>query len=448
MPLLRPDREKAALLVLTLVYWTVLISALYQFAEHRTERIIDEKNSDAGHEIALARSRIEAFIYESIYLSDSLATVITLNPDFVAHNWEQIAGKLVMKSRFIRNLGMAPDNVISHVYPRVGNEKALGLDFRDVPAQYASVMKAKELQGVYLDGPLTLFQGGEALIARFPVFLDYPVNEKYWGSVSVVLDYQKLIAASGLDSMHFAKVALKNSSGVFMGDPEYFNTADLQTPIFLPNTRWDLAGVYNTRNLPLAEREKRLTYLMGGGASLVLYLSVLVLYRAYKVAHSASLRDELTQLPNRRYLMAALEQKLKQHQRKGGFTLLNIDLNGFKAVNDTLGHDAGDALLQHVGEKLVHSVRGSDLVSRVGGDEYLILLERITDEEKVQKLISNIQQQTEGSSLNWQGQPLSPSLSIGYAIFRADDPMDIEQLMAEADRKMYRDKTRRKEADI
>lgn len=446
MALITSKREKTLLAVLSLIYGLITLWAVSRLVEYRIQNIITEKRNEAAQEVALVRSGLEAKVYESVYLSDSLATVITLNPELLKANWLDMASKLLYKSVYIRNIGIAPNDIISHIYPLAGNERALGLDFRSVPSQYASVLKAKEQGGVYIDGPLPLVQGGIALLARFPVFMDYPEKSNYWGVVSVVLNYDRLLADSGLTNVRLTEIALKRGDTVFYGREDTFRQPDFTTSVHLPNTRWEMAAVFRTDNLPAVERDRWLTYGLGGAGAFVFYLSILMLFRAYKLARTASLQDELTKLPNRRYLMVSLHNKLRQHQEKGGFTLLNIDLNGFKNVNDTLGHDAGDALLLHVANQLRRSVRSSDLVSRVGGDEYLLILDRMTDEKMVQQLINKIQQQLESSRLDWQGHQVAPSLSIGYAIYHADNPVDAEHLMAEADRKMYREKSERKDA--
>ena len=92
--------------------------------------------------------------------------------------------------------------------------------------------------------------------------------------------------------------------------------------------------------------------------------------------------DALTHLPNRAYFHSTLEQLVVNAKDKSSeFTLLFLDLDGFKNVNDTLGHHSGDELLRNVSARLISAVREGDIVSRLGGDEFVILLEKLNSVE-------------------------------------------------------------------
>ena len=101
--------------------------------------------------------------------------------------------------------------------------------------------------------------------------------------------------------------------------------------------------------------------------------------------------DSLTHLPNRSLLMDRLQVAMAQVRRQGGqFALLFLDLDGFKPVNDTHGHDIGDQLLQQVAERLLVTVRESDTVARIGGDEFALLLMNVADKKTIAAACENI----------------------------------------------------------
>lgn len=432
--------NKHAIFLASLLYWACALLLIQSFADNRNEYLQSEQKQEVRREIALVRASLEAKIFEHIYKADSLATVITIDPEFTLKHWEQIAEKLIRQAPYIRNIGVAPDNVIRHVHPLKGNEKALGFDFRTKPKQHASVLKAKALGGVYLDGPLELVQGGQAVIARFPIFRDFPINTLYWGSVSIVLDYEKLLKDTGIQELESVDIAMQRRASqyadpiTFYGDAKLFSNADLVLPILLPNTQWTLAGRYNLKSPSV-----KWVYLLGFGGFVLLYISLLMLIRAYRISHNASLQDELTHLPNRRHIMSYLERATADKTSKD-FVLLNIDLNDFKAVNDSFGHETGDQLLKHIAHYLRESVRKNDVVARIGGDEFLVVLEHISYPEEVKAQIDQIKNHLSSHAMACNGQTITPSLSIGYATFLKNEPQSVEALLHIADQQMYQEK--------
>jgi diguanylate cyclase (GGDEF)-like protein/PAS domain S-box-containing protein len=157
-----------------------------------------------------------------------------------------------------------------------------------------------------------------------------------------------------------------------------------------------------------------------------------------KLAHLAH-HDPLTGLTNRLMFTANLAQAIERAQRhKQKLALLFLDLDRFKFVNDTYGHAAGDQVLQAVADRLKQSVRAQDMISRLGGDEFIILLEEISDSGDTavlaQKIIDAI-----SLPIDWQDQQLFVSASVGISIY-PDDATDAEQLAKLGDEAMYRAK--------
>lgn len=154
--------------------------------------------------------------------------------------------------------------------------------------------------------------------------------------------------------------------------------------------------------------------------------------------------DPLTQLPNRRLLQERLKPALASSHRSGQKgALLFIDLDNFKALNDTLGHDMGDLLLQQVAERLNACVRDNDTVARLGGDEFVIMLEGLSDlafkaleqsESIGQKILAAINQPFQLGTQEYLSTP-----SIGIALFDGHEHSD--ELLKQADIAMYQAKT-------
>lgn len=117
------------------------------------------------------------------------------------------------------------------------------------------------------------------------------------------------------------------------------------------------------------------------------------------------------------------------------FALLFLDLNGFKRINDALGHEAGDQLLQQVGQRLQQRVRGSDTVARVGGDEFVLLLESI-GEGDVRSFLQDKIREAFARHFELGETKVNMYPSIGAAVF-PDDGADERSLLDHADRRMY-----------
>lgn len=148
--------------------------------------------------------------------------------------------------------------------------------------------------------------------------------------------------------------------------------------------------------------------------------------------------DSLVALPNRRGFLRALERLIDRVARYGEkAALLFVDLDGLKLINDSLGHQAGDEALVQVARQLVGGVRRSDVVARIGGDEFAVLLIH-SDEDSAHETARRLIDLIAGSDFTHNGQALPLSVAIGAAPIRADDTP--ETAMARADREMYRRK--------
>ncbi len=157
-----------------------------------------------------------------------------------------------------------------------------------------------------------------------------------------------------------------------------------------------------------------------------------------------ALTDELTGLLNRRGFEDAIRRTMlgaKRYNEKG--VLIFIDLDGFKPVNDTHGHAAGDAVLSRVAELLNENVRGTDFTGRLGGDEFAILLTRSGWQDGL-KRAESFDGLINGARVHWLGKPITVRASFGFQTYGPDD--DLAELMKCADGAMYASKRARAQA--
>jgi two-component system cell cycle response regulator len=148
------------------------------------------------------------------------------------------------------------------------------------------------------------------------------------------------------------------------------------------------------------------------------------------------MHDALTGLPNRRLLMGRFTLAIAHARRNKQFmAVLFLDLDGFKQINDTLGHDVGDAVLQLVADRLVATVRQMDIVARFGGDEFIIGLCELNRNEDLTRLMSKLIEVI-SQPCDIQGHNLSITTSIGVGLYPQHGE-DGESLMKSADRALY-----------
>ncbi len=165
--------------------------------------------------------------------------------------------------------------------------------------------------------------------------------------------------------------------------------------------------------------------------------------RVAYLEHLAS-TDELTGLLNRRGFQAELHRTLSATGRYEEIgVLVYVDLDGFKPVNDTYGHAAGDEVLRQVARILQENVRETDYVGRLGGDEFAVLLTRTKWEDGL-TLAEVLNQRMNSASVRWQGRTIALRASLGFQAYGPKD--DGRELLERADDAMYR--TKRLRADI
>jgi len=152
--------------------------------------------------------------------------------------------------------------------------------------------------------------------------------------------------------------------------------------------------------------------------------------------------DPLTSLPNRTYLITQLRRSLESNRMDGGVGILFVDLDGFKVVNDSLGHSSGDELLKEIGQRLCQCLAPEVTVARFGGDEFVILLEEVDSLETLTSLAQQVMQ-TLHEPIYLADRPVFPTASVGIALGQRGED-EAETLLQAADIAMHRAKVQGK----
>lgn len=209
-----------------------------------------------------------------------------------------------------------------------------------------------------------------------------------------------------------------------------------ETRVLLRNFRKDGTLFWNELHLaPVRDEQGELTHFVGA-------INDVTERQRFedRLAHRAT-HDELTTLPNRVLLEDRLQQAILNAQRNGGRAgVVFIDLDDFKLINDSLGHNAGDATLREVASRLQQAVRVTDTVGRFGGDEFVVVVSEHNDEDRIGEIVNRIAQAMR-TPLQLNNTSHTLSASIGYCRY-PDDGSHVEELLMRADMAMYQAKHR------
>lgn len=428
------SKIKVIHIALALIAGFLSFGLLYTLAKVEKDTYLfkeQQKASDYGESL---RAGVDRELNSLLFISNGLASYLTVYKDELnSKKINAILKDLWSRAKLVRNLGIAVGYRLTYVYPVKGNEKIIGVDFHNLPIQWSKVQMAVESRQGILDGPIDLYQGGNGIVYRYPIYID---NE-YWGILSTVINTQPFLEAAfqnNLDKNYVFAIRTDNKK-VFYGDPNIFNHKNaILIDSNLPNGKWEWAIEKRDTTRPgyfymLDFLTVLISLLTAGG---VYYYT----HERYSLTREA-LIDSLTNLPNRRYLdRKLLEASVDTERNNELMSIMLIDLDHFKNINDTRGHAFGDAALVRVAEIIQSKIRGTDILSRMGGDEFVLLLNHLKAPEDAEHIANKIMQTFDGIQ-SIMGVPIKIGLSIGLATSTQGEKINIKHLLKHADEALY-----------
>ena len=199
------------------------------------------------------RAELSRQVSAAVFLSEGIASLIAIEGEPPPARFHALATELLKRGETIRNIALAPDNVVSQVHPLEGNQAAIGLRYVDSPTQWPSVQRMMAEDRLVVAGPVELVQGGVGVIARRPIHVadpDSPGGTRYWGLTSTVIEFQALLARARITAVAGPlRLALRGVDGtgaqgpIFWGEPRVFAAAPVLSDIPLPSGSWQLGGV-------------------------------------------------------------------------------------------------------------------------------------------------------------------------------------------------------------
>ncbi|WP_416305345.1 PAS domain S-box protein [Neptunicella sp. SCSIO 80796] len=239
------------LLIAIIVVVPTLLGGRYIY-QLNNQNYIQQQHNHVIDEISVTRAKMEGIINANLQVIQGLIAVIQNQPDINQAEFSDLAKHIFKSEHQLRNIGAAPDMVISMVYPFEQNKAAIGLNFMTHPVQRATALQAKESGKPILAGPVDLVQGGRGFISRIPVYIEDPESgeSSFWGLVSAVIDAEEYFQASGVIELASQfKIAVRGRHGlgaqgeVFFGDEAVFAQQPVTMDINLSTGTWQIAAV-------------------------------------------------------------------------------------------------------------------------------------------------------------------------------------------------------------
>lgn len=334
------------------------------------------------------RAQLEAELNGRLSLAHGVAALVKSNPQFTQEDFDVFAQDMIEGSDGVRSLQLAPNAVVSYIYPLKGNASALGHDLLADPAQKDSVLKSIEDHKFLVAGPLNLLQGGVGVIGRHPIYHTVETTdgstEQFWGFSSILLDLEPLLKKSGLssDRVDELQVALRGKDGmgadgdVFFGETSVFRNSPILQDVSLPNGSWQLAAIPNG-GWSVARPGRVLFLVIGFGISICIGSLFYVL-----VQRASDLKSEVDEhLSTGTALKLAKRDADKANLSKSEF-LASMSHELRTPLNAVLGFAQ---MLQYSPKDELTSVQMEYVESILeGGNHLLVLVNEILDLAKIE----------------------------------------------------------------
>lgn len=229
----------------------LLLSA--KVAQLDSDQRLNDAKSQAISELSVVRARLESVANSVFSVTSGIVNVIGYQGDIRPNLFNALASQAIKTHPHIRSIAIAPDNVISMVYPFAGNERVVGLNYATIPEQYKTVQQAMQTGMPLLSGPHRLVQGGVGFILRTPVYtskgLSSGAQPRYWGVASIVTNVDAIFEAGGLSSSPHLEIGLRQGEGgadpglLIWGDESVFTRQPVSMVVAVPGGSWQIAAV-------------------------------------------------------------------------------------------------------------------------------------------------------------------------------------------------------------
>jgi len=388
--------------------------------------------------------RINEAITKLMYKTEMLSALV-IQRNGSTDSFYDLAPALVDDS-IILDVLLAPDGIVTNIYPLYGNEDVIGFNLLNNHAGSKEALLAMELGELVLSGPFDLIHGGQALVGRLPLYIDTPAeSNKFWGFASVTLKFPEVLDHAELEIFDTYGYSYElwrinpdtNERQVISSNYEHFipNARFIEKPMQILNAQWYL------RVFPI-----RMWYSYLENIALVLAgfcISLLVLFvmqnnhemkEMQTVFELMAITDPLTDIFNRRHFLEIVRISIEKARRiNEDCYLIMFDIDRFKLVNDTYGHQIGDKVLMEVAARIKTGIRPYDLFARYGGEEFIIFVSGIVKNE-ILDMTERLRLSLCDRKFEYENVSIVCSASFGIAYF---DDYNLDKAIKLSDEALY-----------
>ena len=432
-------QKSISLGLITFVITLVITMALAGLYVNRTSSSRKERASFIADSIG---DRIEAEIDNREYIARVFEIQLrSSNGELTQESFNAISDALFNDYLDVIDISLAPDGIVEYVYPSTSSLRTGSNFFEDsrygVYADYSKMSKVS-----VIIAPATLNDDTPGIIITKPIFLE---DESFWGFATVTVDQTIFMADADIPRLYDQgyEYELVGNNSISGENRVIVNSSDkeLKTPVesmisTVGGAFWTLyiAPAKDWIRWPEVLSATAIAFVISALAALFMYAYMNMQANA-KELEVLSYRDALTNLYNPRSYHEHMDELTR---KKLPYGVIYMDLNDFKMVNDTYGHDTGDALLNIVAKRLQNSIREKDRAFRIGGDEFVVVIHGTHDKKFYEGVISrmrdNVARDVVIGEIN-----LKVSISAGYARC-PEDGSKLEEVIKQADDAMYYNK--------
>ncbi len=416
-------------------FWIASDRALLQRTQTQAELVTQGRYIQYAMETMLSRANIlEAYIQLC---------------DGQVENFEEVS-QIILEDPRIKSVSLSPGGVLEYVYPAGSSVNEMGTNLLSPESgNYLVDQKAVQTRQMTLVGPYDLPDLGKVFQGHLPVFLPGDSGEEeFWGLLVLTIDYDAVIDLMPMsqleDKGYYYSISRTLSHGgieVLAQSPGWVSEDYAECMIDIFNATWYLRAVPMEGWISWVNTvEFAIACLF---VDILLVAAIGMALRIHREMRERAFKDNLTQLYNRHYLEQKVKKLLQNPGKHMHYACILVDVDNFKEVNDTFGHQKGDEVLVDVAQLLQDMASHTDIVARLGGDEFVVFYQYSGEEEKLRQAVQGICDKIRRPVVQ-DGKSIPISSSIGVSRF-SQDGEEWEVLLKKADDALYECKRRGKD---